>query len=86
MWEEKVYLEINQTIEFDYVNWCGQKDRKTAKIKELYFGTSEYYKDFQLILVGRELERNEEISYAMKDMSNVKIIQEKDETLNVMNA
>lgn len=58
-------------IEFDYVNWKGEKGHRRALIKGFYYGATEYHKEEQWLLEAHDLDKNEDRIFAMRDMSNV---------------
>lgn len=58
-------------IEFDYINWKGEKGHRKAIIKGFYYGNTEYHKEDQWLLEAFDVEKGEDRVFAMKDMSNV---------------
>lgn len=65
-------LEMGVNIQFDYVNWKGEKRHRKVLPKEVLYGSTEYHKEEQWLLRGLDLDKKEERIFAMKDMSNVK--------------
>lgn len=61
-------------IEFDYVNWKGVESHREASVIDFYFGSTEFQKEEQWIMKARDVEKQDERDFAMKDMRNVKRI------------
>lgn len=61
-------------LEFDYVNWKGVKAKRRIKSGKLYYGSTKYHIEPQWILRAFDTRKLEFRDFAMKDMSNVKII------------
>ncbi|AKO95006.1 hypothetical protein BEH_07510 [Priestia filamentosa] len=62
----------NTMIEFDYVNWRGEKSRRTAMVENVWYGSNEYHKEDQWLLEATDRDKQEIRLFAMKDMSNIK--------------
>jgi hypothetical protein len=69
----KIVLEITRGlhIEFDYMNWKGVFGHRTIRVKQFYFGSTEYHPEGQWLLEGFDLDKDEGRIFAMKDMSNI---------------
>ena len=61
-------------IEFDYVNWKGNRSKRRAEVNEYYFGSNEYHPEPQWLLEAYDLDKKAMRMFALKDMSNVKHI------------
>ena len=69
--EYKQMIGSGSVIEFDYVNWKGEKGHRRALVSGFYYGNTEYHKESQWLLVALDLDKDEERVFAMNDMSNV---------------
>lgn len=67
----KQMMGVGSPIDFDYVNWKGEKSHRRALIKGFYFGNTEYHIENQWLLEAFDVDKNEDRVFAMKDMSNV---------------
>jgi predicted DNA-binding transcriptional regulator YafY len=67
-------FQEERVLQFDYLNWRGESSKRIARMNSLYKGSNEYHKDNQWIMVGIDLEKNQERHFAVKDMSNVKVM------------
>jgi hypothetical protein len=67
-------IEVKQWeyIEFDYVNWKGKKGHRKARVLGFFFGTTEFHKEEQWLMQASDLDKKEERTFAMRDMSNIK--------------
>lgn len=61
-------------IEFDYINWKGVKGRRRIEVNDFLFTSNEYHPETQWLLSGYDLDKEQFRIFAMKDMSNVKLI------------
>lgn len=61
-------------IEFDYVNWKGEKEFMKVEVGEFYYGTNEYHKEPQWLMEAYDLNKQVHRMFAMKNMSNIKYI------------
>lgn len=66
---------IGDILEFDYINWKGEKGLRTAEYLRLYYGSNEYHTEPQWILHAYDMKKHEYREFAMKDMSNVKVVE-----------
>lgn len=64
-------IRIGNWIEFDYVNWRGERSHRRVEVDGFYFGSTEYHKEDQWLLKAYDIDRQEDRIFAMKDMSNV---------------
>ncbi len=64
-------------IEFDYVNWKGLKSRRRMEVGELHYGSNEFHPEPQWLLDGYDLDKKAPRMFAMKDMSNVKRVEQR---------
>jgi hypothetical protein len=68
----KVEFLTKDLIEFDYVNWLGRKDHRIVETQQIYFGNTMFHPIPQWLLVGIDIEKEQERTFAMKDMVNVR--------------
>jgi predicted DNA-binding transcriptional regulator YafY len=61
-------------IEFDYVNWKGVKGRRKVEVNEFHYDSTKYHPEKQWLLEAFDLDKGELRIFAMRDMSNVKIL------------
>ena len=61
-------------IEFDYVNWKGEKARRKVEVNDFCYGSNAYHKEPQWLLHALDLDKGKWRTFAMKDMSNIKLI------------
>ncbi|MDA1675496.1 MULTISPECIES: hypothetical protein [Bacillus cereus group] len=66
-------LEKNDVIEFDYINWKGEKGKRKALVRSVVWGSNEWHKEQQFLLRAIDMEKNDVRYFALKDMDNVKI-------------
>jgi len=53
-----------------YTNYRGETSVRNILPKKLYFGSTEYHKDEQWLLLADDLDKNEERTFAMKDVNS----------------
>lgn len=63
-------------IEFDYVNWKGVNGHRKVMACKVYYGSTEYHPEEQWLLDGLDLDKMQSRIFAMKDMSNVRLVRE----------
>lgn len=57
-----------QEVIIDYTNWKGQRAPRRIVPKRIYFGTTEYHKTPQWLLVAYCLRKRAERTFAVKDI------------------
>lgn len=57
-----------KAVKIVYTNYKGETAVRTIIPKELKFGSTEYHKEEQWLLVADDLEKNAERTFAMKDV------------------
>jgi hypothetical protein len=62
-------------IQFKYVNYKGVEATRVCKVYGFMFGSNEYHKEEQMLLIGMDLEKEATRSYAVKDMREVRVFQ-----------
>ncbi|MEJ1517722.1 hypothetical protein R3O67_31580 [Bacillus cereus] len=66
-------LEKNDVIEFDYINWKGEKGKRKALVRSVVWGSNEWHKEQQFLLRAIDMEKNDVRYFSLKDMENVKV-------------
>ena len=61
-------------IEFTYTNWKGETKERRAVLSSLWWGSNEWHPEPQLLAHGYDLDKKAQRTYAIKDMSNVRLI------------
>ena len=69
--KEVVHHDIT---EFDYVNWKGEKSKRQAEVNEYHYGSNEYHPEPQWLMSAYDLDKKALRTFALKDMSNVRVI------------
>lgn len=67
-------IQSYDILEFDYVNWKGIKGHRRVEVFSIYYGNTEYHPEDQWLMAAIDLHKGESRIFAMKDMSNVKVI------------
>jgi hypothetical protein len=58
-------------ITFTYTNWRGETSTRTATPYRMRFGTSEWHKEPQALMLAYDYEKKAEREFAIRDMSDV---------------
>lgn len=67
-------ISVGMDINFDYVNWKGNKGHRRVQIMGFYYGKTEFHSERQLLMKAWDVDKKAERDFAIKDMSNVKIV------------
>jgi predicted DNA-binding transcriptional regulator YafY len=59
-------------IEFEYVNYKGERETRRVCMHRIAYGATEYHPQPQWILFGFCMDRGADRGFAMRDMSNVR--------------
>ena len=62
-------------IEFTYTNWKGETATRRAIFSLLQWGSNEWHPEPQLLVCGYDLDKKAPRTYALKDMSDFKMIE-----------
>jgi hypothetical protein len=65
---------IGVEVQFTYVNWKGKTSVRKAVFSLLQFGKNEYHPEPQLLLYGYDLDKKAPRTYAVKDITNLKLL------------
>lgn len=57
-----------EAIKFGYTNYRGEASERHAVPISIRYGSSQYHKDEQWLMLARDLEKNEDREFAMRDM------------------
>lgn len=68
-----ITLSPGQQIDFDYVNYKGNSERRSVKVRYVEYGSTQWHPEPQFLLRAYDIGRGEERLFAMKDMTNVEI-------------
>lgn len=68
-------FRYGQVIEFDYKNWKGIKGHRKAVVILPHYGHTKYHPEDQKLLDAYDLDKYARRDFAVKDMSNVKIVE-----------
>ena len=61
-------------LEFDYVNYKGEKAHRRVQFERVRFGASPWHQEPQWLMQAFDLDRNVEREFALRDMTNMKEI------------
>lgn len=68
-------IKPNDIISFTYKNWQGKVGLRKAVVKKLQFGSNDYHKEDQFLLLCFDLDKNEYRTFALKDVQTLDIIE-----------
>jgi predicted DNA-binding transcriptional regulator YafY len=71
---EILEVKSGMTIAFHYKNWQGISAVRTCEVIGFYYGQNEWHKENQFLLKGLDLEKNQERTFAIRDMSDLRIL------------
>jgi len=57
-----------RTVVIEYTNYKGVRSTRTIEPKQLYFGSTNWHPEVQWLLAAFDVEKNEERTFAMKDI------------------
>ena len=66
--------DVGAEVQFTYTNWRGVTRERRASFSLLQFGATEYHPEPQLLLYGYDLEKKASRTYAVKDITDLKLI------------
>lgn len=61
----------NKSLRFMYTNWKGNRGFREVIPQRIYFGSTEWHKEEQWLMVAYDLDKKAERTFAMKDMENI---------------
>ena len=61
----------NKPLGFMYTNWKGKRGFREVIPQRIYFGSTEWHKEEQWLMVAYDLDKKAERTFAMKDMENI---------------
>lgn len=65
MCNELVFNTLNAVV---YTNWKGRKGNRLIIPHRVWYGTTEYHTEPQMLLDAFDMEKKEERTFALKDM------------------
>lgn len=68
---EKIVDTCSPSMSFDYVNYCGERGRRSVTMISIRFGSSEWHREPQWLMLANDTDRGEQREFAMKDMTAV---------------
>lgn len=69
-----VAIHEGDIISFNYTNWKGERATRTAKVRNLLYGSNEFHPEKQWLLIAFDMDKKLQRTFAMKDMCNVQFI------------
>lgn len=72
-----INIKKGNLITFDYTNWRGEQGHRKAIVQEFSYGSNEYHKEPQFIMLALDVDKLQYRTFTTKDMSNVKVIIDK---------
>lgn len=74
-------LKMGTTVEFTYKNWRGETATRSAVVSRFFWGNNEYHPEAQMIMEAFDTDKQELRTFAVKDISNLKVIRQPEEVL-----
>lgn len=71
----EIGIEEDNLIEFDYVNWKGEYSPRTVIVDSFFYGSNDWHIEPQWLMKAWDLQKEDFRVFAMKDMSNVFLIE-----------
>lgn len=65
-------------VKIDYTNWKGNRREREIIPIEIFFSTTQYHKEPQLLLKARDIEDNITKDFAMKDIHSWEVVDFRD--------
>lgn len=65
-------IRVGMLIEFTYANHRGITALRKAVVVEFAFGATEWHPEAQMLMNGFDIEKKEQRSFAIKDMTTVR--------------
>jgi len=71
--EPVVFTNADQTqrVRFTYTNWKGETRQRQAIFCRFYLGSNEWHPDQQWLVVGYDVEKKAERTFALKDITGL---------------
>lgn len=60
-----------QDVTFTYTNWKGETRQRKAYFIKFFMGSNEWHPETQWLVIGMDLEKQAERTFALKDISNL---------------
>lgn len=65
---DRISEEKDLLVQIEYMNWKGERGRRTIMPSVIRFGTSHWHKDQQWLLRAFDISKGEMREFAMKDI------------------
>lgn len=72
-------------IVFTYTNWKGETSVRKAIVSDFSFGSNEYHKEPQFMILAFDVEKSAYRTFATKDIKDIKVHFTKQKEVNTMN-
>lgn len=59
---------LNNPLQFEYVNWKGEKGIRTVIPQEIYYGENDFHKGNQWLLQAYDVDKQDIRHFAIKDI------------------
>lgn len=69
-----IRIKDGDVIKFKYTNWKGKTSIRNVIVTGLIYGSNDWHKEVQLFVEGYDLDKKENRTYAVKDISDLKLI------------
>lgn len=65
-------MSDDRTVIIDYTNYAGERRERAIQPLSIYYGTSEWHKEAQWLLVAIDMERGVSRTFAVKSIHSFK--------------
>lgn len=69
-----VTVKKGSLISFTYKNWKGETSERKAIVSDFSYGSNEYHKEPQFMILGFDWDKNAWRTFTTNDMTNVKVL------------
>ncbi|MCX7610253.1 MAG: hypothetical protein N2043_01525 [Ignavibacterium sp.] len=74
-------VKVGNVIYFTYTNWRGETSKRKAIVQEFVFGSNQWHKEPQFMIKGFDLDKASVRMFATKDISELKVIERKTQSI-----
>lgn len=68
-----VTVKKGSFITFTYKNWKGETSERKAIVSDFSYGSNEYHKEPQFMILGFDVDKSAYRTFTTKDISNIKV-------------
>lgn len=68
-----VTVKKGSLIIFNYTNWQGKTNERKAIVSDFSFGSNEYHKEPQFMILGFDVDKSAHRTFATKDIKDIKV-------------